>query len=113
MTDKAYRITFLQDDAIVELYAKHVSGGDIDNMYGFIVVKGFIFDHHNKMVVDPSEERLKALFADVEETYIPMQEIIRIDSVKKRGAGKIVPLSEGNRMSRFPNRVKSSPEGTQ
>ncbi len=38
------------------------------------------------MVVDPTEEKIKAEFNDVKRTYLPMHSVLRIDEVKKQGA---------------------------
>ncbi len=58
-------------------------------MWGFIQLEGFVFGSKSDLLVDPSEEKLKQQFAEVERSYIPMQAIIRIDEVKKEGVAKI------------------------
>ena len=113
MTKKktVFRIVFVQNDSIVELYAKHIA--DVEHMFGFVVVEGFLFEEKTTVVVDPSQERLKALFDGVKRTYIPMQEIIRIDEVEKQGSGKIMPLPKGSAsVSQFPQIMPRRPEGT-
>lgn len=96
-----YRVVFLQNENVVEIFAKQVA--DADNLFGFVVIEDFLFGEKSSVVVDPSEERLKALFQDVKRTYIPLQEVVRIDEVEKQGASKITPLQRGgNSISPFP-----------
>lgn len=96
-----FRVTFIQNDNVVEIYAKHVA--EAENLFGFVVVEDFLFGEKSSLVVDPSEERLKALFQDVKCTYIPLQEIVRIDEVEKQGASKMIPISrKGNSVTPFP-----------
>ena len=91
MNDKnIYRIAFLNQDKVYELYAKHVFQGDL---YGFVVAEDFIFGETTSIVVDPAEEKLKAEFEGVKRSFIPMHEIVRIDQVERRGVAKILPVT--------------------
>ena len=58
-----------------------------------------MFDAKTQLVVDPSEEKLKAEFNGVKRSFIPIQAIIRIDEVEKSGVSKI---SNGDNISPFP-----------
>ena len=60
-----------------------------------------VFGERSTVVVDPSEERIKAEFNEVKRTYLPMHSVLRIDEVKKQGVSKIVAL-EGSNVSQFP-----------
>jgi len=82
-----YKVVFVSRDQVYELYAKSVYQGD---MYGFVIVEDFIFGEKSAIVVDPSEEKLRAEFEGVKRSFIPMHEIVRIDQVEKRGLAKIV-----------------------
>jgi hypothetical protein len=94
MTDKhLYKITFVNQDQVYEVYAKNIYQGE---MYGFVVIEGFIFGEKSHIVIDPTEEKLRTEFEDVERSYIPMHKVIRIDKVIKRGTAKIFALSTGN-----------------
>ena len=96
-TDKQiYKVTFLNKGQVYEVFAKNVYQSDL---YGFIEIEDFIFGEKTQMVVDPSEERLKAEFAGVKRSYVPLQAIIRIDEVEKEGSGKI---SRGDNITPFP-----------
>ena len=82
-----YKIVFFNQDQVYEIYAKHIYQGD---MYGFVIIEDFVFGEKSAIVVDPSEEKLRAEFEGINRSFIPMHEIIRIDQVKKRGTAKIV-----------------------
>lgn len=100
MTDGyLYRIIFLNQGRVYEIYARDVYQG---NLYGFIEVEDIVFGERSSVVVDPSEERLKAEFAEVNRTYIPMHAIIRIDEVRKQGTARIVKIGKGGNVSPFP-----------
>ncbi len=95
-----YRIVFHNQGKLYELYARHVSHGD---MYGFVEVADIIFGERTEMIVDPSEERLKSEFAGVKRTFVPIHAVVRIDEVDKEGANKIHAVGEdGSNVSPFP-----------
>ena len=94
--NQIYKIVFLNQDEVYEIYAKHVFQGDL---YGFIVAEDFVFGENSSIVIDPSEEKLKAEFAGVKRSFIPMHEIMRIDQVERRGTAKIVPLAKNGESS--------------
>ena len=91
-----YKITFLNKGKVYEIFVRQVYQSDL---YGFIEVEEFVFDERSQVVVDPSEEKLKAEFANIKRSFIPMQAIIRIDEVEKGGASKI---SSGDNIMPFP-----------
>lgn len=95
-----YKIIFCTQNKICELYAHSIHQGAL---FGFIEVENLIFGDKAALVVDPSEETLKAEFDEVSCTYIPMHTIIRIDKVNKKGSAKITNVSkeDGNIMP-FP-----------
>ncbi len=99
-----YKVTFLNKGQIYEVFAKQVYSSDL---YGFIEVEDYIFGERTQVVVDPSEEKLKAEFQDVKRSFIPMQAIIRIDEVEKEGVSKI---ENGDNVSPFPTLI--SPRGS-
>ena len=96
MPAEIYRITFLNKGKVYEVYAKQVYQSEL---YGFIEVEDYIFDERSQVVVDPSEEKLKAEFSGVKRSFIPIQAIIRIDEVEKGGISKI---SSGDNITPFP-----------
>lgn len=102
MTAKAsqtmYRIFYVNQREIYEIYARKVSQGDL---WGFIEVEGLVFGERSQVVVDPAEDRLKSEFADVRRIHIPLNAILRIDEVEKEGPVKIHD-SKGEKVTPFP-----------
>jgi len=97
-----YKIQFHNQGQLYELYAREVTQS---NMYAFIEIADIIFGEKSKLVVDPSEERLKAEFSQVDRTFIPLHAIVRIDQVEKEGVNKIIESKGekgGNNISSFP-----------
>jgi hypothetical protein len=96
-----YKIIFIQLGEVYEVFAKQIFQSD---MYGFIEVEDYIFNKDKQLVVDPSLEKLKNEFTDVQRSYIPMNAIIRIDEVKETGEAKIKE-SKGQ-ISPFPLNIQ-------
>ena len=93
-----FRIVFMNQGKIYEIYARRVAHGDL---FGFVEVEDIVFGERTSVVVDPSEERLKSEFAGVQRTHIPMHAVIRIDEVEKQGVSKISEAS-GDNVAQFP-----------
>ena len=89
-----YKIIFLNQSKVYEIYAREIVQS---NLMGFVEVSDIEFSTKSTLVVDPSEEKLKAEFESVNRTYIPVYSIIRIDEVKQQGSAKIVEMSESDR----------------
>ncbi|MFD2111545.1 DUF1820 family protein [Thiorhodococcus fuscus] len=98
-----YRISFLNQGNIYQLHARSV---DSSNLYAFVEVADILFGERSEILVDPSEEKLKAEFEGVKRTYIPMHAVIRIDEVSKEGQNRIVGTSEGATITPFPMPLK-------
>lgn len=96
---RIYRIAFHNQGKLYELHARHVSHGE---MYGFVEVADIIFGERTALLVDPSEEKLKAEFTGVNRTFVPLHAVVRIDEVEREGANKIVSLGEGGNVAPFP-----------
>lgn len=99
-TKQLFRVAFVNQNQVYEVYAKRVYQGDL---YGFVVIEDFVFGETSSIVVDPAEEKLKTEFEDVKRCFIPMHEIIRIDMVEKRGTAKILPLKEPGGANKNPH----------
>lgn len=97
-----YRITFINQEKIYEIYAKQISQQDF---FGFILVEDLVFGETSSVVVDPAQERLKNEFYGVKSTYLPMHSILRIDMVEKEGLGKITSISKESNISQFPTPI--------
>ncbi len=107
MTKKQlYKVSFFNHGKVYELYAREVSQSSLN---GFIEIGGFQFNEHSEVIVDPSEEKLKTEFSNVECCYVPMHAVIRIDKVKKLGASKIKQADgKENNITPFPMYSPSS-----
>lgn len=95
-----YRITFVNQGSVVELYARQVSQGAL---WGFVEVEEIVFGERTKLVVDPSEDRLRSEFGGVKRAYIPLHAVIRIDEVEKEGPARISALEKSENVTSFPS----------
>jgi hypothetical protein len=104
MAKTLYKITFLNFGKIYELYAHRVSGG---SLWGFTEVAELVFDVHEGLVVDPTEERLRDEFGNTKVLHLPMQSIVRIEEVEKKGPSAIRDAASGDSViTPFPMPVK-------
>jgi len=102
-----FRIMFVNQGKVYEIYARRVSHGEL---FGFIEVEELVFGERATVVVDPTEERIKGEFDGVKRTYLPLHSILRIDEVKKQGVSKITALEgAGANVSQFPVPMYSAP----
>lgn len=97
---RIFKISFINQGKVYELYAEGVRQADI---FGFIEIEGLIFGETSSVVIDPAEERLKNEFSDVSRTLVPVQAIIRVDEVEKRGQSKILELDPHTNIAPFPS----------
>lgn len=97
---RLYRISFTSQGQVYEIYARNVSHG---GMMGFVEVEKLVFGEKSSVVLDPSEERLKTEFENVERFYVPLHAVIRIDEVSKPGPARIHAASgESSKVTPFP-----------
>jgi hypothetical protein len=96
---RLYRVTFLNQGQVYEVYTKRVSQGGI---LGFVEVEGLVFGQKSQVVVDPNEERLQREFEGVKRCYLPMHSVIRIDEVEKPGPSRITEAPKGSNVAAFP-----------
>ncbi|HET8692356.1 MAG TPA: DUF1820 family protein [Steroidobacteraceae bacterium] len=97
-TSHIFRVVFVNQGKVYEVYARKVSSG---GLFGFIEIEELVFGERSTVVLDPTEERIKAEFAGVKRSYLPMHSVIRIDEVRKQGVSKISALEGGN-VAPFP-----------
>ena len=69
-----YKVIFLNQGQVFEMYAKQIYQSDL---WGFLEVEEFVFGERTQVVVDPSEEKLKAQFDGVVRSFVPMHSIGR------------------------------------
>jgi len=81
-----YKVIFLNQGQVFEMYAKQIYQSDL---WGFLEVEEFVFGERTQVVVDPSEEKLKAQCEGVVRSFVPMHSIVRIAEVERLGTPKI------------------------
>lgn len=86
MSRTLYKVTFHNHGKIYELYARRVNSG---GLWGFVEVADLVFDLHEGLLVDTAEERLREEFAGTRVLHLPMQSIVRIEEVEKKGQSAI------------------------
>ena len=96
-----FRIQFHNNNKIYELYAHALSQSQ---MAGFIEIGEIIFGEQSRLLIDPSEEKLKLEFANVKNTYIPHFAVIRINEVESSGKNRILD-SDGSSVTTFPGQA--------
>jgi hypothetical protein len=96
---KLYKVTFLSQGKTLELYARHVGSSAL---WGFTEVGELVFEQGDNVVVDPTEERLRDEFKDTKMLHLPMQCIVRVEEVDKRGPLSIRDAVSGEKIMPFP-----------
>ncbi|MBS0555973.1 MAG: DUF1820 family protein [Proteobacteria bacterium] len=96
---KLYKVTFVSQGKTLELYARHVASSAL---WGFTEVGDLVFEQDRGVVVDPTEEKLRDEFGDTKMLHLPMQAIVRIEEVEKRGALSIRDATSGEKIMPFP-----------
>ncbi len=86
-----FKVLFLNQGKVYEIYARSVAQGAL---MGFVEVEELLFGERSQVVIDPSEERLKAEFQGVRRTYLPMHSVLRIDEVEEQGTARILPAGQ-------------------
>src|SRR3546814_19894406 len=86
MSKPLYKIVFHNHGKVYELYARRVAASAI---WGFTAVGELVFDVHDGVVVDPTEERLRAAFGTTRALHLPMQSIVRVEEVETTGQSAI------------------------
>jgi hypothetical protein len=94
-----YRVAFLNHGKVYELYC---SGVTSSGLWGFVEISGMVFDSGEGMVVDPTEEKLRDEFADVEVLHVPMHSVLRVEEVRKKGQAVIRDRESGEKVTPFP-----------
>jgi hypothetical protein len=93
-----FKVIFVNQGKVYEIYARKVNHG---SLLGFVEVEELVFGERSAVVVDPSEEKIKAEFEGVKRTYLPMHSVLRIDEVRKEGISKISNY-DGSNVAQFP-----------
>jgi hypothetical protein len=84
--DRIFKIVFLNQGNVVELYAHQVAQG---NLFGFIEVEDLVFGTRSEVVVDPTEESLRSEFGQAKRLYLPLHAVLRIEEVEHEGVSRM------------------------
>ncbi|AAF83865.1 DUF1820 family protein [Xylella fastidiosa] len=95
MSKTLYKIIFVNQGKVYELYARCVISS---HLWGFNEISELVFDVHSGLVVDPTEEQLRHEFANTKTLHLPMQSIVRIEEVDKKGQSVIRDAETGEKV---------------
>ena len=99
-----YKVTFVSQGKTYELHARHVASS---GLWGFTEVGDLVFDAPGEgLVVDPIEERLRDEFRDTTVLHLPIQSIVRIEEVARRGSLTIRDATSGEKVMLFPMKAR-------
>jgi len=87
-----YKIVFYNHGKVYELFAERV---DSSHLYGFVEAADLVFEADAK-------EKLRDEFAQTEKLLLPLQSVIRIEKVSKRGSCKIRDRKTGDKVTPLP-----------
>jgi hypothetical protein len=97
---RLYKVTFLNMGKSYELFARNVQTSDL---WGFTTISDLVFDAAGEnLIVDPSEEKLRDEFKDTKALHLPIQSILRVEEVDRRGTAQIRDASTGEKITPFP-----------
>ncbi len=100
MADKPlYKIIFLNQGKVYELYSEGVTSS---GLWGFIEVSDLVFETGEGLVVDPTEEKMRQEFAGAKVLHLPIQSVLRVEEVEKRGQCLIRDRESGEKVTPFP-----------
>jgi hypothetical protein len=95
MVKPLYKVSFFSHGKVYELYARHV---DTSRMWGFTEVGELVFDINAGVVVDPTEERLRDEFGHTKMLHLPMQSVLRVEEVERKGQSAIRDAESGEKV---------------
>lgn len=94
-----YKIIFLNQGKVYELYSEGVTSS---GLWGFIEVSDLVFETGEGLVVDPTEEKMRQEFASARVLHLPIQSVLRVEEVEKRGKCMIRDRKTGEKVTPFP-----------
>lgn len=82
------------------MYARHVA---TSSLWGFTEVGELVFEPAGEgLLVDPTEERLREEFGDTRVLHLPMQAVLRVEEVERKGSMSIRDAADGQKVTPFP-----------
>lgn len=94
-----FKVVFLNHGKVYELYAEGVVSS---GLWGFIEVSDLVFETSEGIVVDPTEEKMRDEFSGAKVMHLPIQSVLRIEEVEKRGKCLIRDRQSGENVTPFP-----------
>ena len=96
---RLYKIIFLNQGKVYELFSEGVTSS---GLWGFIEVSDLVFESGEGLVVDPTEERMRQEFEGARVLHLPIQSVLRVEEVDKRGLCLIRDREYGEKVTPFP-----------
>ena len=96
---RLYKIIFLNQGKVYELFGRKVASSEL---WGFIEVADLIFETGESLVVDPTEERMRQEFEGARALHLPIQSVLRVEEVDRRGPCLIRDRESGEKVTPFP-----------
>jgi len=106
--ESLYRVAFHNHGKVYELYC---TGVESSSLWGFLAISGMVFDTGEGVVVDPSEEKIRDEFADVEVLHVPLHGVLRVEQVARKGQASIRDRESGEKVTPFPLTPPGRPGG--
>lgn len=94
-----YKIIFFNQGKVYELFSEGVTSS---GLWGFVEVSDLVFDTVEGLVVDPTEEKMRQEFEGARVLHLPIQSVLRIEEVNKRGKCMIRDRESGEKVTPFP-----------
>lgn len=94
-----YKVVFLNNGKVYELFANSVVSS---GLWGFVEVSDLVFETSDGLVVDPTEEKMRQEFEHASVLHLPMQSVLRVEEVAKRGQCLIRDRKSGEKVTPFP-----------
>lgn len=88
-----YKVVFQAQGQVVELYARSVAQSAL---FGFVEVEELVFGARSDLLVDPSEEGLKAEYGDAKRLFLPLHAIVRLEEVEYEGTARARPAKQAS-----------------
>ena len=97
--EKLYKVVFLNGGKVYELYSRGVTSS---GLWGFIEVSELVFETNGGLVVDPTEEKMRQEFEHARVLHLPIQSVLRVEEVEKRGQCLIGDRKSGEKVTPLP-----------
>lgn len=103
MPTRLYRIQFVQQAPSAQQVTLYATGATSSAIWGFIEITGLVFEPRDSLVVDAAEERLRDRYAETRVLHLPMQSVLSIEEVERKGTAQVRDLDAGDRVvTSFP-----------